>query len=223
MVCLLERNGEDGRYFVERGQRHHFRKGFAFVQAGAEVLFQDGVCTNDVWCFGGKEVQPGHLVDDSRALGASEEESAVKEHGYPYLLQPNSALKIWRLTGSARHLAFLALVDRQALWYVHDLSEKTTAVYDMTDGKAQIVDDITFNDQQPCLFLSYANRSDDGLWHGLRWLDWPKTWASIPTVKRRKLIGRRRLWSPGVSIRRRPIRYFSISTTNSRSFFQGIF
>lgn len=86
----------------------------------------------------------------------------MKEHGYPYLLQPNSALKIWRLTGSARHLAFLALVDRQALWYVHDLSEKTTAVYDMTDGKAQIVDDITFNDQQPCLFLSYANRSDDG-------------------------------------------------------------
>lgn len=162
VVCLLERNGEDGRYFVERGQRHHFRKGFAFVQAGAEVLFQDGVCTNDVWCFGGKEVKPGHLVDDSRALGASEEESAVKEHGYPYLLQPNSALKIWRLTGSARHLAFLALVDRQALWYVHDLSEKTTAVYDMTDGKAQIVDDITFNDQQPCLFLSYANRSDDG-------------------------------------------------------------
>lgn len=162
VVCLLERNGEDGRYFVERGQRHHFRKGFAFVQVGAEVLFQDGVCTNDVWCFGGKEVQPGHLVDDSRALGASEEESAVKEHGYPYLLQPNSALKIWRLTGSARHLAFLALVDRQALWYVHDLSEKTTAVYDMTDGKAQIVDDITFNDQQPCLFLSYANRSDDG-------------------------------------------------------------
>ena len=139
--------------------RHRVHKHIEFFSIGDRVFSQDGVASNDLWCYQNGEVSSWKILSDPRCVSGEQENEYIRHGGLGYQQSNPDVMKIPSITSGRDFTMIFASVGKGGYLYLRN--NRTGETKRFESWWENITDDLFFLDIERLMFNSSYTETED--------------------------------------------------------------